>query len=585
VSDVRLDPARFIELLSREGRILRPDGQRNGRDAFRVRCRVPVVLDCPGGVLRIRDAEAAPEVELSDEQRAEIEAAADAGLIEGIASSTSVDWYETRMHVDALRSMEAQFKRGVDYFPRHHGFLSRVEWDEVIGRSVDARVERASTKAPHEKSDGEFVLFTTIQLDMSEERSKKLIQRIRENRAPGQSIGGWFTEVSVTYDDEGWPTDVLILDVELDHLAAVRSPANPDANKVWLALGKALATARDTEAAEDESKARGRGLTDLWQRHRGAPDQRHITSVTREGDEVVVRFQVDAEEEPEDDDETEEGEELSVPDAAPQAAREDAAGPETAPEPPEQHEAPQGADSANDDTTSGRAGTPPPSTAGEIGRDLEIDMDPKVLAALIASSVQEALAAERAAQGGASPAPANTTDEEHPEERLRAAEARARAAEARARAAEEQLGLDNGSRRTRGGTSDDREAERQRMREEVIREARMEAYGYCGLDMTEVAPQSCRAVARSFGELDMTPELVGRLDGLEPLCRMADADKSGRHLARQVTERHKVLLETPKAISRSVESNLDLREMLSDVIYAGILDGQVRKGSTLAASW
>lgn len=203
----------------------------------RMRCRVPVAFNAPSPSVVAAAAAGDPA------QRAMGSGNADDEIIEGIASSTSVDWYETRMTKPCLDGMAEQFREGVDYLPRHHSFLETVEWDGVIGRTVEAEVKRANVVAPKDGEDAQeqYSLTVRTRLNMREPLAQKLVERIRSGQAPGQSIGGWFTEIGVTYDQDGrvqYPLDVHA--IALDHLAAVRCPANPDAERVWLALGKAL---------------------------------------------------------------------------------------------------------------------------------------------------------------------------------------------------------------------------------------------------------------------------------------------------------------------------------------------------------
>lgn len=225
----------LISLLSLPDPGIVPDA--DGMRRCRVRCRVPVTFNAPGSPSVVAAQTGDPA------QRAMGGGNADDEIIEGIASSTSVDWYDTRMSKACLDGMAEQFREGVDYLPRHHSFFETVEWDGVIGRTVEAEVKRANVAAPKDGEDAQeqFSLTVRTRLNMREALAQKLVERIRSGQAPGQSIGGWFTEIGVTYDQDGrvqYPLDVHA--IELDHLAAVRCPANPDAERVWLALGKAL---------------------------------------------------------------------------------------------------------------------------------------------------------------------------------------------------------------------------------------------------------------------------------------------------------------------------------------------------------
>jgi hypothetical protein len=218
----------------------------NGRRSFAIRCRIPVILAAPTAGFRFKTSELGPR----DAARA-----TDAGgsapkgevldRIEGPASSTSVDFYGTRMTKPCLEMMAEQFKKGVSYLPRHHSFLNTVEWFDQMGMTVDARLERAQVAEPAEgeEASDQWILYASTDLYDDNPMCETMLARIRAGRPPGQSIGGWFTEINVTYDEDGcvqYPIDVM--GVELDHLAAVRSPANPDADKIWLAVQRQLDT-------------------------------------------------------------------------------------------------------------------------------------------------------------------------------------------------------------------------------------------------------------------------------------------------------------------------------------------------------
>lgn len=151
-------------------------------------------------------------------------------VVTGIASSTGVDWYGTEMHVDALHSMATQFRAGISYLPTH----GDSEWDDVFGETVAARVIPGPVKDPAEPGEASFILEVDAELDMSEERARKLWRRLRARRKVGQSIGGWFTRVVVHEDEYGRILRMIVMEVELDHLAVTRTPANTDADDLSL---------------------------------------------------------------------------------------------------------------------------------------------------------------------------------------------------------------------------------------------------------------------------------------------------------------------------------------------------------------
>lgn len=163
-------------------------------------------------------------------------------IVSGVASSTSVDYYGTEMSKPALDMMAAQMTAGIPYLPRHNNgfFGAPMEWDSIIGRTVFAEVVPAkAVKAAFDPAESAFLLNVAIKLYSEEELAQKLVKRVARGEVIGQSIGGWFTELQIVYsktefDDYGDPEidRVIILAVELDHLAVTRAPANPDADKI-----------------------------------------------------------------------------------------------------------------------------------------------------------------------------------------------------------------------------------------------------------------------------------------------------------------------------------------------------------------
>lgn len=164
-------------------------------------------------------------------QRGGNRAGIDDPCVSGIASSTSQDFYGTDMSIGALTSMARQFKNGIPYLPRHNYglFGASVEWDEVIGRTVDGVVEPVkAVAAPVDEREPQAVLRVTSCLYPDEPKALALLRRVDRQEPIGQSIGGWFTELAVSTNEEGEVIRVQVLDVELDHLAVTRAPANPD---------------------------------------------------------------------------------------------------------------------------------------------------------------------------------------------------------------------------------------------------------------------------------------------------------------------------------------------------------------------
>jgi hypothetical protein len=183
------------------------------------------------------------------------------GAVEGIASSTSVDWYGTEMDRDALDGMALQFTTGVSLTPRHNGWFDPVEWDEVIGITEEGLVKAASVEAPADGGEQGYVLSIRAKLFPEEEKAMALQRRLSAGQPIGLSIGGWFTDVRFISNEEGEVERVIILSVKLDHLAVTRAPANPDSMglKLMRSMGtaavKALRVASTTPLVLDDARA------------------------------------------------------------------------------------------------------------------------------------------------------------------------------------------------------------------------------------------------------------------------------------------------------------------------------------------
>lgn len=200
-------------------------------------------------------------------------AQADTVMIAGIASSTSVDFYGTEMSLAALKQMAAQMGGdGLPYLPIHnHGWAGApVEWDEVIGRTAYAEVIPVqSVAAPSVGGEQAYVLRVTTRLYADEPLAQALLRRLERGEPIGQSVGGWFTNLQITENGDGEIERVVVLGIELDHLAVTRAPANPDSNDITSLrsrLGEAITAARDLQPA---------------------PFVRHIASVNRAARSVV----------------------------------------------------------------------------------------------------------------------------------------------------------------------------------------------------------------------------------------------------------------------------------------------------------
>jgi hypothetical protein len=148
--------ARHAELLDEAtiGQITRAARQPDGRWRYDVRCRLPFQfrLSAPGGqsAARLRQLRGADDSDwragvrallarpdLDARAKEQLEAALEEGskwfLLEGIASSTSVDWYGTEMTREALDQMAAQMssEQGVAITNSHWW----TPWYQVMGQT------------------------------------------------------------------------------------------------------------------------------------------------------------------------------------------------------------------------------------------------------------------------------------------------------------------------------------------------------------------------------------------------------------------------------------------------------------------
>lgn len=197
------------------------------------------VLSCRSGQLRMqlgfhyRQAPArAPGTETPETRAAGAIAAPAEGImrLEGVASSTSQDWYGTEMSRGCLEDLGLQFGRGVGVFPSHGSWIEGLGWEDQMGKTVSAELERAAVAAPADATEPGYLLRTIMDLDLVEESCKKLKGRLERGQEIGLSIGGYFLQVRyiMSPDDEYEIERIIVEKVELDHLAVVRNPANPD---------------------------------------------------------------------------------------------------------------------------------------------------------------------------------------------------------------------------------------------------------------------------------------------------------------------------------------------------------------------
>jgi len=256
--------------------------------------------------------------------------------------------------------MADQMRAGtVPYVPTHW----ECEWHDVMGRVFDARVERAAVRNPHpDDADGGAVLRMAARLDVKQQRSEQLAQRLADGHRIGQSVGGWFTELRFIYDDDGDLSRIIIEDIELDHLAVTRSPANPDS---WITNLRSLPGLLSTALDADDATASDQHYTVRFSRTRTADP-----GTPRDAGESATRATFPA------------------VDVVPSDGTPDPAGVDT--------RGVAGDDEGERDNGDARRGAPGEDDDAERSADLTPDtegnMDPKELRALIAEAVIEAVA-------------------------------------------------------------------------------------------------------------------------------------------------------------------------------------------------
>lgn len=236
----------------------KPDLREGPLATWNTRCRIPFHFDCSApSVLsdeekterakkkkKYMDAEDGDEVVLSD----------DKVMVEGYASSSSVDWYGTEMGREALDMMADQFRDGVPMLPRHPSLMGGGEWDDVMGRTIAGIVEDGPVEEAHPDADDHLRLRIVAELDTSREKVPQLLSRLREGEPIGWSIGGWFTRLRVQYNEDTDEVErIIVLGVDLDHHAFTRRPANPDAwiTEIRSAVVRAIETRSPTPIVEE----------------------------------------------------------------------------------------------------------------------------------------------------------------------------------------------------------------------------------------------------------------------------------------------------------------------------------------------
>lgn len=293
-------------------------------------------------------------------------------MFSGTASSTSVDWYGTEMSLRALQHMAAQFNNGVDMTPRHNSWLSPLEWNDVMGRTIMAAIEQTDVAAKADKStDPGFVLNITADCMGGLPVVQDLASRLDLKQPIGMSIGGWFTEIRYICNADGECERIIIEAVELDHVAVVRNPANPDCLDLEIMRSVASAEVRALAA----SVAPAMAAPEADRSGEVAPVAAEVSVVVTEP--VPAERSAPVAASPPD---------LSSPTTEPARAADDA--PEASNRQPvciDDSPAPR-----NDDAEVGTRSASDPTPE-------DYTMTPEQIAALVADTVRSVLAAERAA--------------------------------------------------------------------------------------------------------------------------------------------------------------------------------------------
>lgn len=193
--------------------------------------------------------------------------------VRGIASSTGVDSHGTEMSVAALEGMAAQFRAGVAYAPIHE----KREWLDIVGRTTDAEISQVERVAnASDPEEAQYTLTVSSDVYLNKPLAQLLVDAIERGDPVGQSIGGWFTKIRIHEDADGVIQRIIVDEVQLDHLAATRTPSNADS--VGLALRATV-----TRLSADDLRLQTRSLvSDLA--------QRHILSVDETEESYVVTY-------------------------------------------------------------------------------------------------------------------------------------------------------------------------------------------------------------------------------------------------------------------------------------------------------
>jgi hypothetical protein len=328
------------------------------------------------------EPEARDDHEPSDDRQDDIPMTGTA-RIRGIASSTGVDWYGTEMTHNALLSMQRQFSstEGRAYVPTHW----ESEWMQVIGTTRSAEIMSVDrVDNPADPGEPAFVLWVESDIDLTTKRGRELVKVLRTGRGVGQSIGGWFTNLTFQEDRNGDIERIFVNDVELDHLAATRTPANSDSEGLGELRGQLGAETRSRFPRENRTAPTTPAPTTepvIAMRAKGggpeAPEVRHVLGATETENTVIVQFLKAGRGETDLDDEEMIGE-LSTPTPDPETRDEDPDTRTTEEPPAEELPEEPPAEELETLTTPGEADVSPPTTE-------ESTMTPEDIQALAAA--------------------------------------------------------------------------------------------------------------------------------------------------------------------------------------------------------
>ena len=132
-----------------------------------------------------------------------------------IASGTKTDAYRDRMSENAITDMVGGVD-GKDFLPSHYS-----EWDEVLGPLMNGKRD----------ADNQFWCDAELRpmTDTAKEKADALYSIVSSGKSIGVSIAGWIKRV-MWEEDENDRMIRVIDSIELDHIAATRTPAYRDAH-------------------------------------------------------------------------------------------------------------------------------------------------------------------------------------------------------------------------------------------------------------------------------------------------------------------------------------------------------------------